>query len=61
MPQDRSFDPKSRRDGKPRGKPVDPSEKVHDEADPRVDRRRDRSLKDTFPASDPVSINPGAD
>lgn len=31
------------------------------EADEHVDRQLDHGLKETFPASDPVSINPGAD
>jgi hypothetical protein len=31
------------------------------EADPHVDEQLDHGLKETFPASDPVSINPGAD
>jgi hypothetical protein len=32
-----------------------------DESDPHVDKQLDKGLKETFPASDPVSINPGAD
>lgn len=32
-----------------------------DEADPHVEKQLDKGLKETFPASDPVSINPGAD
>jgi len=32
-----------------------------DDADPHTDRQLDKGLKETFPASDPVSINPGAD
>ena len=32
-----------------------------DEADKHVDKQLDHGLKETFPASDPVSINPGAD
>lgn len=31
------------------------------EADQHVDKQLDKGLKETFPASDPVSINPGAD
>jgi hypothetical protein len=31
------------------------------EADEHVDKQLDHGLKETFPASDPVSINPGAD
>jgi hypothetical protein len=40
---------------------VDPADKVDDESDPHVERQLDKGLKETFPASDPVSINPGAD
>lgn len=43
------------------GNAPDPAEKVDDEADPHVDKQLDKGLKETFPASDPVSINPGAD
>ena len=57
MTQERSFTPKDA----PAEKPVDPSEKIHDDADPHVDKQLDKGLKETFPASDPVSINPGAD
>jgi hypothetical protein len=32
-----------------------------DEADPHTEEQLDHGLKETFPASDPVSINPGAD
>jgi len=39
----------------------EPDEDVEDESDPHVDRQLDKGLKETFPASDPVSINPGAD
>lgn len=39
----------------------DPAEDADDEKDPHVDRQLDKGLKETFPASDPVSINPGAD
>lgn len=38
-----------------------PDETVDPDADPHVDRQLDKGLKETFPASDPVSINPGAD
>ncbi|MDP2261281.1 MAG: primosomal protein [Caulobacter sp.] len=38
-----------------------PAEDVDSEADSHVDRQLDKGLKETFPASDPVSINPGAD
>ena len=57
MTQERSFKPKDAS----AEKPVDPSEKIHDDADPHVDKQLDKGLKETFPASDPVSINPGAD
>ncbi len=43
------------------GRKVNPTDAVDDDADPHVDRQLDRGLKETFPASDPVSINPGAD
>lgn len=36
-------------------------EDVDDERDPHTERNLDKGLKETFPASDPVSINPGAD
>lgn len=39
----------------------DPGEDAPDENDPHVDKQLDKGLKETFPASDPVSINPGAD
>ncbi|MES2034856.1 MAG: primosomal protein [Pseudomonadota bacterium] len=39
----------------------EPAEDVDDVADKHVDRQLDKGLKETFPASDPVSINPGAD
>ncbi len=57
MPHDNTADPRQQ----PADKPVDPSQKIDDDADPHVDRQRDKGLKETFPASDPVSINPGAD
>ncbi len=34
---------------------------IDEEADPHTERQLDKGLKETFPASDPVSINPGAD
>lgn len=40
---------------------VNPADNVDDDADPHVERQLDKGLKETFPASDPVSINPGAD
>ncbi len=43
------------------GVEADPGEDAADEKDPHVDRQLDKALKETFPASDPVSINPGAD
>jgi hypothetical protein len=36
-------------------------EDVPEEADPHTEKQLDHGLKETFPASDPVSINPGAD
>jgi hypothetical protein len=40
---------------------ANPADNVDRDADPHVDRQLDKGLKETFPASDPVSINPGAD
>lgn len=57
MTQDNTADTRN----KPADKPVDPSEKIADDADAHVDKQLDKGLKETFPASDPVSINPGAD
>ena len=34
---------------------------VKKEHDPHTEKQLDHGLKETFPASDPVSINPGAD
>jgi hypothetical protein len=34
---------------------------VPEESDPHTEKQLDHGLKETFPASDPVSINPGAD
>ncbi|MDP1632107.1 MAG: hypothetical protein Q8L66_11885 [Caulobacter sp.] len=42
-------------------KPVDPADKIKDGADKQVEKKLEEGLKETFPASDPVSINPGAD
>ena len=39
----------------------DPGEDAPDQKDEHVDKQLDKGLKETFPASDPVSINPGAD
>ncbi|MDO9471966.1 MAG: primosomal protein [Caulobacter sp.] len=63
-------EPLSAAGSEPGGVPTDadkPSDLEADEeetdvdADPHVDRQLDKGLKETFPASDPVSINPGAD
>jgi hypothetical protein len=40
--------------------PVHPNH-MPDERDPHVEENLDRGLEETFPASDPVSISPGAD
>ncbi|MBX3479515.1 MAG: hypothetical protein KF842_03880 [Caulobacter sp.] len=42
-------------------KPEDPADHVEKDNDPHVEKQLDKGLKETFPASDPVSINPGAD
>ena len=34
---------------------------VRDERDPHTETNLDKGLEETFPASDPVSISPGAD
>jgi hypothetical protein len=34
---------------------------VPDDSDPHTERNLDKGLEETFPASDPVSISPGAD
>jgi hypothetical protein len=36
-------------------------ENVKDERDPHTEKNLDKGLEETFPASDPVSISPGAD
>ncbi len=41
----------------PKGAP----EHVKDESDAHTERNLDKGLEETFPASDPVSISPGAD
>jgi hypothetical protein len=45
-------------DSEPEDRPIDDVERNND---PHVEKQLDKSLKETFPASDPVSINPGAD
>ena len=49
---------KSLSDTKP---PVDPGEAADDQRDPAVERQIDKALKQSFPASDPAPVNPGAD
>jgi hypothetical protein len=41
--------------------PEPPSHKVGDASDPHTEENLDRGLDETFPASDPISISPGAD
>jgi hypothetical protein len=36
-------------------------DEVEDNSDPHTEQNLDRGLEETFPASDPVSISPGAD
>jgi hypothetical protein len=38
-----------------------PAHKTGDASDPHTERQLDSGLDETFPASDPVSISPGAD
>jgi hypothetical protein len=51
----RSFNPDAVEDGTENEEPKAPKSKLSEEA------RLDHGLKETFPASDPVSINPGSD
>ena len=44
----------------PKGTSAAP-EHVKDERDPHTEKNLDKGLEETFPASDPVSISPGAD
>ena len=41
--------------------PHPPAHKVGVASDPHVDENLDRGLDESFPASDPLSISPGAD
>jgi hypothetical protein len=41
--------------------PHPPAHKAGDGSDPHTDENLDKGLEETFPASDPVSISPGAD
>ena len=41
--------------------PAPPAHKVGAAADPHIEENLDQGLDETFPASDPVSISPGAD
>jgi hypothetical protein len=49
--------------GKSFGKSADGPhpDQVQDNRDPHTERNLDKGLEETFPASDPVSISPGAD
>jgi hypothetical protein len=53
--QPRSFEPKSPNPAEADEAPKAPPSKLS------TDKQLDHGLKETFPASDPVSINPGAD
>jgi len=44
-----------------RKRPAEEGGPQRTEADPHVDRQLDHGLEETFPASDPVSIQPGSD
>jgi len=46
--------------GQPSGKAEHPDQ-TSDNRDPHTERNLDQGLEETFPASDPVSISPGAD
>jgi len=43
------------------GEKPDPSENIEEGRDRHTEHNLDHGLKETFPASDPVSISPGAD
>ena len=45
----------------PHSKPADSAGMMADESDRPTNKTLDRALKDTFPASDPAPISPGAD
>ena len=55
------YDATTRREDSVDDDSPDPADRVEDERDPHTERQLDKGLKETFPASDPVSINPGAD
>jgi hypothetical protein len=42
-------------------RPAPPPHKAGDASDPHTEENLDKGLDETFPASDPVSISPGAD
>jgi len=68
MPQDTDTQPPGKQP--PREGAVRGESKIHphpatgrggDTSDPHTERQLDHGLEETFPASDPVSISPGAD
>ncbi len=58
-PESRSLDEQDK-DKKVEGSGAHPDD-VEDNRDRHTEKQLDHGLKETFPASDPVSINPGAD
>jgi hypothetical protein len=44
-----------------RSRPHPPAPKAGGSSDPHTEENLDKGLEETFPASDPVSISPGAD
>jgi len=60
------MDPKERKDNlggfdELNRKKANPADKVEDNRERHQEKELDHGLKETFPASDPVSISPGAD
>lgn len=47
--------------GEGKNRPYPPAHRAGDASDPHIEENLDRGLEETFPASDPVSISPGAD
>ena len=56
----KSIDPRATDDKPSRGTGATP-EDVEDKRDPHTEKNLDDGVEETFPASDPVSISPGAD
>jgi hypothetical protein len=55
------FDGVRRTTGEPTARPRRSFRKAGERSDPHTEENLDKGLEETFPASDPVSISPGAD